>query len=398
MARFSTKIPAGIQEKLDAYKANPTETDWRLPENRKELFLRYFAWRVSHEDLDQRHWMKTVCKDYDLERRLWFGMVFGMTYRTCQSWAYTETFPYIHDLPLSELEKWHVDNWRRTTYGSDARYNKGHFVRQCESVKEWLKGKTLTDKINGILVHDTQKENFYALFEEIKSLFKFGRMTTWLAMQALYDLADLPIDPGTPILEGYGPYNDSSMGSIWNGLCALENIPEKMVGKYGGHKPTKAEVEWFRETIEDYCEQGQNYLGEKVDSFRCETIWCMYKRLFNNDASKEYAGHSSGDHAQWYLYYRENWPEIDWSGYREAARSLDGSIRGKQIVSWKNAVFGETGLLVNMHDSFPDLPNVHDLLGIPVDTGHVELYWEDDGMEVPENRYESAFTFNPPRV
>ena len=396
MARFSTKIPAEIERKIQEYVNNPTETDWRQPGNRKELFLRYFAWRVSHEDLDQRHWMRTVCKDYDLERRLWFSMVFGMTYRTCQAWSYTETFPYINDMDMVALEDWHVKNWKRTTYGSDARYNKGFFVRQCQSVKDWIGTGTLTDKINSIIVYDDQPSNFYALFEEIKSLYKFGRMTTWLAMQALHDVGNLPIDPGTPILNGYGPHNDSSMQSIWNGLCALENKPDKMVGKYGKYKPTPKEVDWFQKSIEDYCEQGQEYLGEKVDSYRCETIWCMYKRLFNENASKEYPGHSSGDHAQWYLYYRENWPEIDWSKYRLAARTLPGSICGKQIVSWRNAVFGRTGMMVNMHDMFDDMPNVDSILGVDPEDGHLTQFWEDDSLIIPTDRYTYEFTLSPP--
>jgi hypothetical protein len=385
MARFSTHIPPDQERKISGYCVNPTEKDWRLPENREELFLRYFAWRVKHEDLDQRHWMRTLCKSYDLEQKMWFAMVFGMTYRSCQSWAYTQTIPYIHDYPLEQIETWHIDNWKRTTYGSDARYNKGHFVRQCESLKNWLNGSTLTDKINSIVVYDSSKENFYALFKEIKTLFKFGRMTTWLAMQALHDLADLPIDPGTPILDGYGPHNDSSMESIWNGLCAVRDEPHKMVGKYGDYVPDKKDMGWFQDQIKEYSEKGQTFTGVAVDSFRCETIWCMYKRLFNENASKEYAGHSSGDHAQWYLYYREHWPEIDWSPYRQAARTLPGSIRGKQIVPWHNAVFGRTGLLINMHDMYEDLPNVYNVLGIEQTDGVVSEFWSDDGMKTPKS-------------
>lgn len=398
MARFSTHIPAYAESKLKAYEKNPTQKDYRLPENRKELFLRYFAWRVTHEDLDQRHWMRTVCKDYDLEQRLWFGMVFGMTYRTCQSWAYTQTFPYIHSTSIEDIETWHAKNWRRTTYGSDARYNKGHFVRQCQSVKEWIGNGTLTDKINSIVVHNTQKENFYALFKEIAGLYKYGRMTSWLAMQALHDLADLPIDLGTPILDGYGPHNDSSMQSIWNGLCALENVPQKMVGKYGDYKPSKRDIDWFQSTVHDYCELGQKYLGKKVDSFRCETIWCMYKRLFNEKASKEYAGHSSGDHAQWYLYYAKEWPEINWSKYREAARSLPGRTQGKQIVPWHNAIFGRTGMMINMNDCFEDMPDVHEVLGLDPNEGLLEEFWADDQLKMPKLTYAADFTLAAPAL
>jgi hypothetical protein len=186
------------------------------------------------------------------------------------------------------------------------------------------------------------------------------------------------------------------MQSIWNGLCALENVPGKMVGKYGEYKPTAKDIEWFQGTVHDYCEQGQVYLGKKVDSFRCETIWCMYKRLFNEKASKEYAGHSSGDHAQWYLYYAENWPEIDWSKYREAARSLPGKTQGKQIVPWHNAIFGRTGMMINMNDCFEDMPDVHSVLGLDPNEGLLGEFWQHDNLLVPELKYTADFTLAAP--
>lgn len=396
LARFSTKAPREAAAAMAAYRAKPTEQDWRRPEHRLELFLRYFAWRVTHEDLDQRHWMKQLTAGYDREQKLWYGLVFGMTYRSSQAWAYTETFPHIADLDLRALEEWHQKNWRRTTYGSDARYNKGHFVSQCASVKKWLAGGSLSSKIDSIINRDSQRANFYALFSEISSLHRFGRMTSWLAMQALYDVAGLPIDPGTPIIDGYGPHNDSSMGSIWNGLCALRDEPYRMVGKYGDYKPTSRDMAWFQEEIKDLSDLAAAYTGVPVDSYRCETIWCMFKRLFNGNASKEYAGHSSGDHAQWYGYYRDSWPEIDWRKYRKAARTLPGSICGKTIVPWHNSIFGETGLLVNMDDTYADLPDVYAVLGLDRREGVDDRFWTDD--RIAADPVGKRVTLQPPSL
>lgn len=383
MGRYANALPAHIQEKVDNYNENPTEKDWREPGNREELFLRYYAWREIHEDLDQRWFMRKVTENYDYEKKLWYSMVFGMTYHASQTYAYTELWDNALDISMSDLEDWHQKNWRKTNYGGDCRYNKGFFVRQTQSVREWLGKKTLTEKIGDIVSSSNQNENFYNLFKEIKTLFKFGRMTTWLAMQALHDVAELPINPASPIIDGYGPQNDSSLKSIWNGLCALKDEEYKMVGKYGTYDYREIDKDFFQSEINRYCEWGQDYLGKKVDNYRNETVWCMYKRLFNNPNSKEYPGHSNGYHTDLYLYFRENWPEVDWAPYREACRTTPGVLRGKRIITWQSGFFSRTGLMMNMHDSFGDMPDVYKLLDIDPMEGVLKELWTDDGLEPP---------------
>jgi hypothetical protein len=384
MARFSNKLPKEAETAIASFSWQKNWTDWKAPDNRWELFQRYYKWRVVTHDLDHVHYMKFLTKDYDFERRLWYAMAFGMTYRTPQAFAYTETFPYVHEIDIDELEVWHQTNWRRTTYGTDARYNKGHFVNQVRSIHKWLDGQTLTDKINGILVYDTQRENFKALFKEIQTLYKYGRMTGWLTMQALHDLCDLPIDPEQIMLDGYSPNNDSSLGSIWNGLCALTNQHDRMVGgKYGDYKCSAADVQWAGEALLDFTERAERWGNFKIDSFRRETIWCQYKRLFNEGGSKEYPGHASGDAASRYLYYREHWPEINWSNFREALRSQPGYVKGLTFVSWHNAIFGATGLLMNMSELYDDMPNAYEQLGLNPNEYRIREIWEDDGLKVP---------------
>jgi len=359
------------------------DVDWRLPEYRVELFNRYFKWRVSSHDLDHTHYMNYMCDEYDYERRAWFAFAFGMTYRTPQAYAYTETFPYLHEYSLGIIEKWHAENWKRTTYGTDARYNKGHFHAQVKSLKAWLGNKSFRQKIESIVVYDTQRENFWALYKEVNTLFKFGRMTGWITMQALYDLLKLPIDPEDIMLDGYSPNNDSSLSSIWNGLCALENTPEKMVGKYGCHTVTKSDTEYAKVVLLEHANEAERFSGFKVDSFRLESIYCQYKRLFNEKESKEYPGHASGDATSRYVYYSEHWKEIDWAKFRAAILDQPGIIKGMTYVKPFNKLFGETGMLLNMHEMFDDLPNLYERAGINPNEHKVRQLWDDSGLEFP---------------
>ncbi|AGS81008.1 hypothetical protein [Caulobacter phage Cr30] len=384
-----------LSEKLLQYKASQeadkrffgieeSTQEWKSPGKRQELFNRYFNWRVLTHDLDHIHYYKYLCKDYDFEQKAWFAFCFGMTYRTPQAFAYTETFPDFHAINMNELEKWHANNWKRTTYGTDARYNKGHWVSQVQSVKNWLGKSSFKDKFDSILVGSSQRENFWLLYREIQTLHKFGRMTGWLLMQCLHDLLELPIDPEDIMLDGYSPNNDSSLGSIWNGLCALTNQPEKMIGKYGDYQVVQKDVEWAKDALLEYTSIAEEFSGFRIDSFRKESIYCQYKRMFAPDGSSgEMPGHASSDATSRYLYYREHWPEIDWKPFRSALRNQPGLIKGAVFPSWYDSVFGVTGELMNMHELFPDMPNGFEtLLENPFDYKVKEI-WEDDGLVVP---------------
>jgi hypothetical protein len=357
--------------------------DWKIPENRIELFNRYFKWRVLSNDLDHTHYCKTLCENYNFEEKAWFSLLFGMTYRTPQAFAYSETFRNIHEFNIKEIENWNSKNWKRTTYGTDARYNKGHFSKQVESIKSWLGKDTFESKFNKILVYDNEKANFKALYSEILSLYKYGRMTGWITMQALHDLLDLPIDPNDIMLDGYSPNNDSSLQSIWNGLCFYTNNTNKLVGKYGNYVCEEKDILWAKELLMEYTSKAEIFSGFRIDSFRKESIWCQYKRLFNENGSKEYPGHSSGDAVSRYLYYRENWPEIDWSRFRKALRDQPGYIKGCVYNNWYNSIFGELGLLLNMNELYDDMPNVYDIIEEDINKNIVKELWTDDNIEVP---------------
>lgn len=370
---------------LDEFLNGPRKKlkDWSLPENRLELFKRYFRWRILSHDLDHVHYMKVLTSDYDYERKAWFSFCFGMTYRTPQAFAYTETFPYINSQTIEEMEEWHKLNWKRTTYGTDARYNKGHFIEQTKSILKWLDGKTFKEKIDSIITSEDSKINFENLYREILSLYKYGRMTGWLTMQALHDLLDLNIDPKRIMILGYSPKNDSSLGSIWNGLCALENTPEKMVGKYGNYSPTQEDCDRADKKLMEYTSMAEEHSGFRIDSFRKESIWCQYKRLFHEESSREFPGHASSDATSRYLYYREHWPEIDWSKFRLALRQQPGLIKGMVGDKSFDKLFGQTQQLLNLHELYSDMDDLYEIEGIDVNQYTISEIWTDDNLEVP---------------
>lgn len=357
--------------------------DWRKLQYREELFFRYFRWRVSVHDLDHSHYCKTLTRNMTQSQRCWFSLLFGMTYRTPQAYAYWWHFNDLEEINIDQVIEWNADNWKRTSYGTDARYNKGHFAAQTKSVIEWADDEGLLKKIRRLTSSKDPRKNFDTLFNEICKLYKFGRMTTWIACQCLYDTLDLPIDVDDVLVAS--PANDSSMQSIWNGYNVLKGRYDRLLGKYAttDYKVTQSDLKEVSADIMRYRELAYKTTGIQVDVFKWESIWCQFKRLFNNEDSREYPGHSSGDAVSRYLYYREHWPEVDWFDFREALLSQESIIKGQTYRNDYNKVFGKTGLLLNMHEMFSDMPNAYKIIGEDPNKNLVKELFEDHGSPVP---------------
>lgn len=361
-------------------------TDWKSLKNRNELFFRYFKWRMTVHDLDHSHYCRCMADGMSDEQRVWFAFLFGMTYRTPQAYAYWWTFPVFEDIDMDELKEWHGNNWKRTSYGTDARYNKGHFHAQVASLKKWVGDQSLLAKVRSLVFSDDSSANFKSLFNAIRDgIYKYGRMTSWITCQCLYDVMDLNIDFDNVLIES--PNSDSSMQSIWNGWCYLEGRYSQLLGKqYAGasvYKVTDADLKEATSSIMTYREQAQEYASVSVDVFKWESIWCQFKRLFNPNASKEYPGHSSGDAVSRYMYYREFWPEVDLEPFRRALLSQESIVKGQTYKIGYNRVFGDTGLLLNMHEMFSDMPNAYSVLGLDPNLNLVSELFADAGLSVP---------------
>lgn len=356
--------------------------DWKDPSNRQELFNRYFQWRILSHDLDHIHYYTYLTKNYTREQKMWYAICFGFCYRTPQAFAFTESIPNPLIVPDNEIEEWNNANYERQSFGTDRRYAKGKFAKQVASMKQWLDGKTLEQKIDGICSSTNSKENFNKLYAEIRSVYFVGRMGGWLTLQALYDLCDLNIDPNEILLEGFHPNGDSSLGSIWNGLCAVSNT-DKYVAH--GYHCTDDDVIWGREMLMKYTSEAEKFSGFKIDSYRKESIYCQFSRLFKYgpDKSAEMPGHASSDAVSRYEYFKTHWPEINLSSYRAALRDQPGLIKGMNMNAGAEGWFSETGELLNMHELFPDMNNLWEIKKANPNKYLVRSIWEDDGLEVP---------------
>jgi hypothetical protein len=359
-------------------------------ENRQEMFYRYYQWRLWAKDLDHTHYLQTIAKNIpadDWEKRAWMAMLFGMCYRVPQVHAYFQTFPDFHSIDWYSLSKWNDDNGERCTYGTDTRYNKYKFYLQAKSIKDdWLKGRSFKEAICKVVKKEqTPEQNFWKLLRRVQSVHKYGRMTAWLALQAMSDL--LPINLQIKDIFIADPREDGSMKSIWNGLSFYRGRDDLFIDKEKPHIVTNSDVIAGRSILIEMKSKAETRVSNKICSFKHESILCQYKRLWLREGSREYPGHASGDATSRYKYYRKYWPEIDWSLMREAYRSQPGMIAGLTSSKELDSAFSRYGVLMNLEEMFPDMPNSWRTVGIDPNTLLVKEIWTDDGLIPPVKPY-----------
>ena len=346
--------PALGRNKLPMSMEIGTPTEWidfRVPELRLEGFIQYYGARRASHDLDHTHYYTTIAREKNLEfdEAIWLSLLFGQTYKVAMANAYYHTFPDFHSPSVDDVVKWNSDNWKRTRYGTDARYNKGHFAEQFESVKKWLRGSTFKARIEPLVSSSDEMKNFRNLFEEVVTFRRFGRMSSWLACQAMWDILRLPINARTVLIE------DSSNWSCYNGVMFIVSQEDKIAGEYNeavpGYRPTDAD----RALANAHLERIWRALEERypewvIDGFRLETALCQYKKLYTG---WEYIGHASGDANQSLAQLKPDWPEVDFGALEGALLSQPPQLAGRPRIKMLNTIFQRYGMFINM-DLLPD--------------------------------------------
>lgn len=371
--------------------------DWRLYENREDLFFRWLDWRLKGGGIDHYLWNNgyrdtkhsVTGAPMTQEQSYWYAYLFGMTYQSSMAWIFYQNFPDFDKVNDEELDRWNRETMPRQKFATDTRYNKGHIVKMVQSFREFVnrRGKgSIKAAFEDCLVDD-ETQSYHNVNEEIQKLHKFGRMTGWLFSQCLAETCGLPIRPDTFFI------NDPANTSVWNGLMFLNNSEHLTVGEqYANHRPTAVDrssaATWERELM---AKARDRISDQYLSYFTLETHLCQCKKLF---VGRDYPGQNTGDAVNRYFDFKAKWPEISFQGFADTVN--------KQIypeIAWKREskslmkLFEATGSPINLHGQFEDMPNMYKVLKIdpewlmrddvPEDLimARIQDYGKDQGLE-----------------
>jgi len=263
-------------------------SDFRLPENRRETFLRFYGFHLKYRSHPGAVYyvMPYLSEKYnwDQETKLWFAFINGATQNPLTSWVIFKHFPEFDKITEDELETWHRKYWRNLDYDIDRRYQKGHFVEMYSNYIEILNGKTQVEFFNEICTSEDPFENFTKLWDVVyNDFFMYGRLSTFSYTEYL-KIMGLNIDCDTLLM-----HDKSGSKSHRNGLCKVLGRDDLDVDKRNkslltevqkGH--TKEVMSWLEKEGELLLEEAkERFQGEEfyhdVNYFTLESTLCCYK-------------------------------------------------------------------------------------------------------------------------
>lgn len=326
--------------------------DYRLTENRREAFIRWFAWSLEYKDCDPAVWLANYVNDryeHNDEQKLWFAWLYGNTYYLPTSWVLMNEFPDFELATVDRMEKWNSENFKRLRYQTDTKWNKGHLADMFASYQRFIGNNTQRSKLESYY-GSTETETFDNLWTAVKGeLHKFGRYSTWFYLQQLVHTCGVPAEPTSLMLDDY-----SGSRSHRNGLLLALGRDDDYDRKLEHRDYEQLEGQAL-EIIQEVRRRFP-HLAHEADFFTMETCLCSFKKIFRVKHGR-YLGYYLDRAADEIKQVEsDGWYGIDWDVMWQAREeTLDPRLDYKLgIDKEKFASFLSTGSLERLEWMFED--------------------------------------------
>ncbi len=327
-------------------------TDYRLQQNNREAFIRWYAWSLKYDDCDPAVWCTNYLHkryEHNDEERIWLAWLYGNTYQLPTAWVLKNEFPDFELATVDRMNQWNTANYKRLRYQTDTKWNKGHLPTMFESYQNFIGDRTQRETLESYY-GSTEEENFDALWRVIKnSLHKFGRYSTWFYLQHLKHTAGILVTPTSLMLDDY----DGSRSHRNGLLCALGRHDDM------DRKLTTAEYANLEsQAYEILCETEARFpeLSSQIDYFTMETCLCSFKKIFREHHGR-YLGYYLDRQAEEIKQAEQDgWYGIDWDVLWQARNeTIDFRLdQDRGIDKDRFSSFLNTGKLENLEWMFDD--------------------------------------------
>ncbi len=338
--------------------------DYRLKQNRREAFIRWYAWSLKYNDCDPAVWATNYMNaryEHNDEQKLWLCWLYGNTYYLPTAWVLMNEFPDFELATVDRMERWNTANYKRLRYQTDTKWNKGHLPAMFESYQQFIGKKDQREKLESYY-GDNESQNFNALWDVLKnSLHKFGRYSTWFYLQHLKHTAGVLVTPTSLMLDDY----DGSR-SHRNGLLLAIGKDDDYDRKLTGSEYRTLEVQ-ARDILEETRRRFPELTGQ-IDFFTMETCLCSFKKIFRERHGR-YLGYYLDRQAEEIIKCEQDgWYGIDWDVMWQARNeTIDLRLDHKTgIDKEKFTLFLKSGKLNGLEWMFDD--EVKPLIGLEMFT------------------------------
>lgn len=330
-----------------------TSPDYRIKENRREAFVRWYAWSLQFKDCDPSVWCTNYLHsryEHNEEERIWFAWLYGNTYQLPTAWVLKNEFPDFELATVDRIEEWNTHNYKRLRYQTDTKWNKGHLPSMFASYQKFIGDSSTQRKVIESCFGDNEEQNFENLWETInKNLHKFGRYSTWFYLQHLKHTANIAITPTSLMLNDY-----NGSRSHRNGLLYALGMEDKV-----NQHLTVVEYDYLenagREIIEEMKSRFPN-LSSQIDFFTMETCLCSFKKIFRTNHGRYLGYYLDRQSEEIQKAEVDGWYGIEWEVLWQARQeTLDKRLSFKYNISKeKFSYFLDSGDIDSLDWMFED--------------------------------------------
>ena len=326
--------------------------DYRLKENRREAFIRWYAWSLKYDDCDPAVWATNYLHNrynHNDEERIWFAWLYGNTYQLPTAWVLKNEFPDFELATVDRITQWNTTNYKRLRYQTDTKWNKGHLPAMFASYKNFIGDKPQREVLESYY-GSTDTENFDNLWAVIKdSLHKFGRYSTWFYLQHLKHTAGIRIAPSSLMLSDF----DGSR-SHRNGLLLALGRDDDYDRRLTSADYSNLESQATEILVESKARFPD--LTDQIDFFTMETCLCSFKKIFREKHGR-YLGYYLDRQAEEIMQSeKDGWYGIEWQVLWDARNeTIDLRLDDKRGIDKERFPnFIRTGRLENLEWMFDD--------------------------------------------
>jgi hypothetical protein len=323
--------------------------DYRLKENRREAFIRWYAWSLEYKDCDPAVWLTNYINkryDHNEEQKLWLCWLYGNTYYLPTSWILMNEFPDFELATVDRITNWNTENYSRLRYQTDTKWNKGHLPSMFSSYQKFIGDKTQKEVLESYY-GDNEQKSFDNLFKVIKTeLHKFGRYSTWFYLQHLAQTASIELTPTSLFLSDF-----EGSKSHRNGLLLALSKDDLLNERLSPKEYQELETEATQILIE----MNHRFPNLTPDLFTMETALCSFKKLFRISKGRYLGYYLDRQSEEISKCQSDKWNGIDWNVLWQARNeSLHQSLSNKSTIQkQKFSTFLNQGNLDNLNMMFP---------------------------------------------
>lgn len=333
--------------------------DYRNKSNRREAFIRWYAWSLNFKDCDPSVWCTNYLHsryEHNDEERIWFAWLYGNTYQLPTAWVLKNEFPDFELATVDRIEEWNTHNYKRLRYQTDTKWNKGHLPSMFVSYQKFVGSSSTQRKAIESCFGDNEEQNFENLWEQInKNLHKFGRYSTWFYLQHLKHTANIAISPTSLMLNDY-----SGSRSHRNGLLYALGMEEKV-----DQRLTISEYAYLESAGKEILQEMRIRFPElslDIDFFTMETCLCSFKKIFREHHGRYLGYYLDRQSEEIQKAESDGWYGIEWKVlWQSRDETLDQRLSRRNVINKeKFSSFIRTGKLSNLEWMFNDENKVLD--------------------------------------